>query len=360
MRAKKLIVLILLAGFVLGLAAAQSFAAPAAQKDKDKKEVSPPAKIYIPKEVKAVMLDGLKTRQARLDIPFNIFKTTLLPAQQALYIVFFLKMKNADLGFAPAPVAASQVAEAAAAAAAQPKLKAGFNVYLQFHKVENGTPTQIVKEVYVPASIEADSAGFDPEKEEWYTVGYPLLPGTYLLAIALTSQDLKKIGLQYYDFSLPDPKSFTKELETTPIFLLKELKNTQVVENRTELHKGLFVYSVAQITPNIDNVIAVGDPLDVFYVIFGAQPNEQNKYKIEVSYEVKKGEEAAIRFEPAIYEAPLVSHALPMKQTLIHKQGDKETRETRDLEAGNYTLNLEITDKISGNTCTKKFDFTIK
>lgn len=75
---------------------------------------------------------------------------------------------------------------------------------------------------------------------------------------------------------------------------------------------------------------------------------------------MKKGEQAAIRFQPATYEAPLVSHALPTKQTLIHKQGDKETRETRDLAAGNYTLNLKITDKISGNTCTKKFDFTIK
>jgi hypothetical protein len=358
MRTKMLVVPILLAGFVSSLFVDPSFAACAAQKDTDKKEVGQPFQ-YIPKEVRTVMLEGLTARQARQDIPFNIFKTSFLPAQQALYIIFFLKMKNIDLGFAPG-AASPAAADAAAAAAAQPKLKATFNLFLQFHKMENGAPTQIVKEVYVPAVIEAESAAFDSNKEEWYTVGYTLFPGNYLLAMAVTSYDLKKIGIQYCEFSLPDPKSFIKELETTPIFLLKEFKNTQAIEAKTELHKGFFAYSIAYITPNIENTIAPGDPLDVFYVILGAQSTEQNIYDIEVQYEVKKDEETAIRFQPTSYVSPLVSHVLPMKQTLRRIQDDKELTETRDLAAGNYTLNMKISDKISGNACAKKFDFTIK
>jgi hypothetical protein len=354
MKIIKLIASALLAGFVFSMIAAPNFSEAAVQREKEQKKEPP--RIYIPKEIKDVLHQGLPARQARLDIPFSIIKSTYLPAQNALYSILFLKIKNADLGYAPVAIAPA----ADAAAAAQPKLKANFHVFLEFNKIESGAPPPVPREVYIPASMEADSAGYDPEKEEWYSFGYPLVPGNYLLAMAVTSQDLKKVGTQYFEFALPDPKSFTKELDTTPAFFVKDIQNLPAAEQRTALHKGNFSYSILQITPNIDNVFTAGDALDVFFYVFGAQPNAENKYSIECQYEVKKGEEAAIRFQPALYDAPLVSHPLPMKQTVLIKQGDKETQETRDLEAGSYTLQMTITDKISGNSCTKKVDFTVK
>jgi hypothetical protein len=61
-----------------------------------------------------------------------------------------------------------------------------------------------------------------------------------------------------------------------------------------------------------------------------------------------------------MYEAPLVSHPLPLKQTVQIKTGDQVRTEERDLAPGAYTLHLKITDKISGNACTKQYDFTVK
>jgi len=352
---KKIIVPILLAGLILAWPAAPSSASPAAQKDK-KEEKPQPVKVYIPKEVKEPMVAGLAAKQTRMDIPFEVFKTLYLPAQQAFYTIFFLKIKNSDLGFAPD---AAQVVDPAAPAAAT-KLKATFNVFLAFYKVENDKPATLVKEIYVPAAIEADQAGFDPAEDEWYAVGYPLMPGPYLASIAVASQDLKKIGIQYADVKLPDPKSFTTALDTTPIFFLKEYKQLQTSENKAELHKGFFRYSVLQMTPNIENVFSVGDNLFTFVYIFGTQPKEGGKYDIEINFEVKQGDKTAIKYATGNYESPLVSLPLQMKQTLQIKKGEETRSETRDLPAGSYTLVLKITDKVSGLYCEKKIDFTVK
>jgi hypothetical protein len=104
MRSKKFIVSGLVAGFLFSLLAAPIFAGPGglqAQDKQDKKEAKKaPVKVYIPKEVRDVMLAGLQTRQTRQDIPFTVFKSTFLPAQANYYIFLFLKMKNADLGYA--------------------------------------------------------------------------------------------------------------------------------------------------------------------------------------------------------------------------------------------------------------------
>ncbi len=349
---KKLIVPVILAGFVLGLAAAPGIAQQAQQPAPQKQQS---ARVTIPKEVKDALNAGLPTRQGRQDIPFTIFKSTYLPAQQAFYIILFAKMKNADLGFAPAPP--SQVADVAAAPGN--KLRATFHMFLDFHKMENGVPLPTAREVYVPVTMEQDAAGYDAAKEEWYSVGYTLLPGDYLVGVAVASQDLKKIGTQYYEFKLPDPKDFTKTLETTPIFCVKDIKNVGQVEQRTALHRGMFRYSVLELVPNFDHVFTATDSLDLFYTIIGAQTSPDGKNSIEVVYEVTKGEEPAIKFQPAM-EAPLVSRPLPLKQTVQIKSGDSIREDTRDLAPGAYTLHLKITDKISGNTCAKQYDFTIK
>ncbi len=50
-----------------------------------------------------------------------------------------------------------------------------------------------------------------------------------------------------------------------------------------------------------------------------------------------------------------------MKQTLLTKDKDgKESQESRDLPAGSYTFTIKLTDKVSGRTCSKAVDFTVK
>ena len=371
MSAKKIIVPMLVAAVALSLVTGLS----AGQKQKEKPQAKQPApqeKVFIPKEIKAILAEGMATKQGRQDIPVSIFYNLFLPAQQNFHDIFYLKIKNSALGFAPVtatPAApappANKGPQQTAAQEAPQLLQANFNLFVQFNLLKEGAQPEAVKEVYVPCTIQVPAAGFDPEAEDIYSFGYPMPAGHYLLAIAITPPfktiaDLKTIGSAYYDFEVPDPSQYAKTLETTPIFFVKEMEQMEAVETRTVLHRGFFTYSVLKVVPNLDKVFSAGQNLDIFFFIFGTQPNAQNQYEIEVNFEVKEGEKSAIRWAPQTYANPLVSQPLPLKQTLNIKTGDQEKTETRDLAPGSYTLVAKITDKVSGKTVTKNVDFTMK
>lgn len=365
MKAIRPVILVVAVGILLSLWTPVS---AASQEEKSKQPAQPQEKVYIPKEIKTVLQEGLDAKQGRQDFTVNIFHGLYLPAQQNFQIIFFIKIKNSALGYAPpaVPPAEPKPAEKPETAPAQPadKLEAKFNVFVEFYRLNEGAERQVAKEIYVPATIQVDPASFDPEKEDVYSFGYPLPSGHYLLALAITTMDLQKIGTAYYEFTLPDASTFTKALETTPVFFLKSYEQTEGPETHTVFHKGFFTYSILKIVPNLDRIFAVGDNLDLFFYIIGAQPNEQKQYNIEIDFMVKKGEETAIRWTPQTYNSPLISQPLPLKQTVIIKSPDikpaGEKTEQRDLPAGNYTLVITAQDKISGNSVTKTVDFEVK
>ncbi len=359
MRTFKIVVLALLVGFLLSAV----LPAPAAQRQSspDQKE----GRIFIPKEVKTVLEGGLMSKQARSDIPFAVTGNIYLPAVGAYHNVISLNIKNADLGFAqaapPAAVAAKEEpARKKEPAAPAPEMQAKFEIFLQFREISGGLPGQLFREVYVPCQESVPVADFDPNKTEAYFLWYPLPAGKYLLAMALTTADLKKIGTQYFEFNLPDPASFTARMETTPVFSSKNIERLEAPETRPLLHKGFFTMAVLKITPNFNNVIAFKDNFDIFFYVFGAKLNAEQKYALEMNFEVKKGEEVVIRFAPAVFESPLVSLPLPMKYSVFKQTEAGEVKEDKDLETGKYVLAVKIMDKNSGNTLAKNVDFEVK
>lgn len=319
--------------------------------------------IRIPQQVKVVLQEGLTQRQGRLDIPFSLIKHLYFPAQLNMHSIFFFKMKNADLGFVPKAITPveEKTEEAEEETEAPPDLfQTSLNVFLQFHRVEEEVPVEVIREVYIPVNLEVESTSYDPEKEEIYSTAYPLLPGDYLLAMAVTSLDLKKIGTNYYEFSLPDASLFTDKLETTPIFFLNNFKQMDTPETTAEVHKNFFTYSILQIEPKIENVFSQGENLDVFFFIFGTQPDEEGNYAIGINYEVNQEEKKFIRFEAITCSSPLISQPLPMKRTFLIKSEEGEKKERKDLDPGHYTLTIKIKDNVTGKTLDRNIDFEIK
>ncbi len=368
MKIKNLLITVLSLGFILNLAFPPSSAAQ--EKEKEEK-IQESVKTIIPEEVKLVFKEGIATRTEHLDIPFTIIKHLYLPAQQNLHNIFLFRVKNVDLGFFPVvpfPESPEEKKEKEEEKTLPPetesppiKLQANSHVFLQFNKLENNIPGEILKEVYIPINLEVESSSYEPDKEELYTTGYPLPSGNYLMSMAITSKDLKKIGAQYFEFSLPEQASFTDRLETTPIFLVKNIKEMDSPEIPSEVHKDFFTYSIVQIEPNVENIFSLGEKFDVFYYIFGAQPGESGKCNIEANYEVLKGEQKVIRYGLATYEAPLVIQLIPLKKTVIIKsETEGEKKEEQDLEPGKYVFSMNITDKVSGNSISKKIDFEIR
>ena len=322
-------------------------------------------KTIIPEKVKTVLQEGQQTREARLDIPFTICEHLYLPAQQNLHNIFIFNIKNADLGYtaiASAEGAAEKEGEETAAfQAASGKLQAKAYMFLQFENLD----TDFSKEVYVPINFQVDSASYDREKEETYTTGYPLPPGKYLLSMAITSEDMEKIGTQYFEFTTPDPASFTEEMGTTPFFFAKNVKRIAAPEATTEIHKDFFTYSVLQVLPNLEKVFKAGDNLDIFFFIFGTQLNESNQADLLINYEVLQEEDTQIKYADQKYNSPFISQPLPIKKTVVitttTEEGKKEEKkETKDLEPGSYTLKITVKDNVSGKTLEINIDFEMK
>ncbi len=366
MRVKSIIIPVLIAalGFSLitGLSAGQQDKA----KEKAQAQKKAPEKVFIPPPVKTVIEEGLAARQGRQDLPISIFYSLYLPTRDVgnFHNVFFMKIKNSAFGYAPVTAAPPTPAPKKGPQEAVPQetaeLQANFNVFLQFNKVDEGGETQVAKEIFVPTSSTVPAAGYDAEKEEVYSIAYPMPFGRYVVAITLTSVDLQKIGVAYTEIDLPDPAGFSKVLDTTTVFLIKQMDQMEGVEQQTYLHKDFFTYANFKIIPNVDRVFNPGDNLDIFFYIFGAQPNEQQQFDIEVNFKVKKGEEFPIRFSPQSYNNPLISQPLPLKQTVKIKDEKGERTEQRDLPAGQYTLVITIIDKVSGNEGVKTLDFEMK
>ena len=344
-------------------------------KKEDLQKKSPKTKpIIIPSRVKATFEKGIQTREVRQDISFSVCKVLYFPTSipQNLHTVFILKMKNAELGFAPILVATPMTPEKkkeekkeetlTAFETVSSKFQARSHIFIQFNKLEAGVPGELAFEVYVPVNMEVDSSDFVSDKEEIYSVGYSLPGGDYLASIAVASQNLEKIGTQYYEFSIPDPTSFTDKIDTTPLFFFKTMPDLPAPETRPITHKGYFTYSFLQFEPNVAGTFSSNDYLEVFYYIFGVQPGADGKYTIEVNYEVLKGEEKAIRWTPETYNIPqpLIIQPLPLVKTVLIKSESGEKQVQKLLEPGKYTLSLAITDKVSGKSVTKTIDFEIK
>ncbi len=357
MKGKTLTTLVLSFGLIFSLVAATEILAL-----EKEQEAQAPARIVIPDQVKSVLQQGMATKEARMDIPFTFVKNIFLPAQQNLHSIFYFKVKNSALGFAP-PAAVTEEGEEQEVSSFETtaaQLQTQCHIFMIFNQVDG----DFTKDVYVPMNLQADGSTFDAEKEEVYTTGYPLPPGQYILSMAITSQNLEKIGTQYYEFSLPNPGGFTDALGTTPVFFVKEISRLAAPETITMVHKDYFTYSVLKVDTNLDHVFSAGDNLDVFLFIFGAQPNEQTRNDIVVNYEVKKGEEVIIKYAETAYDNPLISQPLPLKRTVLVRttkgEETKERKETRDLEPGTYSLVILIKDNLSGKTLTRSVDFSVQ
>ena len=336
--------------FVMSLLAVSTQAAAGIQ-DK-KQEAKPPAKASMPKEVAALIQEGLDTRQGRQDIPFSFFKQLVLPAQGSnLYPIFFFKAKNGDLGYVPS-------------ASGSGEMETTINVFYQFFQPGDAgafKPFWGGKSILV---LKSDGAGYDAEKEDWYSFGLAMPSGKYTLAMVLATPDMKKTSVAYCDVSLPAAETNQAALWLTEPLIVKTLEQVES-DQRLTIHRGYLVWGAMKVVANMTGGIASGENLEVLFFVLGAAVKDPAAVRpvndLEVNFEVQ-GEDgkAAIKWAPAAFEAYLVNQQLPLVQTLQIKDDKGERTEKRPLSAGKYVLLANVTDKVSGLKGQTKVGFEVK
>lgn len=357
MKIKRFNVIVISLGLIIGTLSIPTLNAQVQDPSKVVEEL---AREFIPAEILAILKSGLDTRTPNTGIPFDVFKSLYLPAQQYMHGIFFFKCKNADLDFTSATQPAAEEQEVSAFESTPTQLISRNNIYLYFKQL-NG---DYEKQIYVPFNQKADGISYAPDEESYYSIGYPLPAGDYVLAMAIASPDYSKVGTQYLEFSLPNAAAFT-EIEITPVFFVNQMSDMPAVEMQPEVHKGFFTYSTLQMDPNINHLFSPGDNLDIFFYIFGIQANAEGNYDIEIDYSILQEEELVIRYATTPYKHPVVSQPLPMKKTVIVKTTDEdgnvtEKTETQNLEPGTYTFSIAIKDNLSGKTATKSVEIEVR
>jgi hypothetical protein len=315
-------------------------------------EVKPPAKASMPKEVAALIQEGLTTRQGRQDIPFGIFKQIVLPAQGGnLYPVFCFKAKNGDLGYVPS-------------ASSSGEMETTINVFFQFFQAGDATQVKPVFGGKSLAVLKSEGAGYDPEKEDWYSFGLAMPAGQYTLAMVLATPDMKKMSVAYSDVSLPAAETYQAALWLTEPVVVKTLEQVEP-DQRPTVHRGYLSWGAMKVVANLEGDIASGENLEVLFFVLGAAVKDPAAVRpvndIEANFEVQ-GEDGkmAIGWAPAAYEAYFVNQTLPLIQTLQIKDDKGERIEKRPLPAGKYVLLATVTDKVSGMKGETKIGFEVK
>jgi hypothetical protein len=376
--------------FVLGLFTVFAQAAPAKQQEPRRPQPKQAPREIIPKPIKAIIQEGLASRQGRQDIPFSLFKAVWFPVPGAdlMQTVIFFRAKNADLGYAApaaaAPAPKNKPAEGEAPAAAV--LETRMAMALELFQPDETGGLKSVREASYAETFQTDSAGYDPQKEDWYSLNISQLPfGKYTAAMLLTPidpksgrPDAKKVGVSYFDFTLPAPRDYANALETTPVFLLKSMDQLPAPDRRLTAHRDFFMLSVLKVVPNFDGIITAEDngKIEPFFMILGAKTKEEapaqlqslptqqaaqtstpRKYDIEVNFEVLKQDgSVAIKWQTGKFDTTGIDQPLPLKQTLTI--GDKS--EVKDLVPGKYALAIKIKDNVSGLSTEKRIPFEVK
>jgi GWxTD domain-containing protein len=300
--------------------------------------------LKIPTELAAIFTQNISSRNPRSDIAISHLRTLFLPAQQNnVHAVFLFKIKSSDLDFLIESEESNLVEESASGVS-----RSKLDVFIRIHTMEKGSVKDILKEIYVPYSPERDQKGIQSDQEHLYTICNPLPPGDYLLALAFATPNLSKIGTTYIEFSLPKASSFSRNLDTTPVFFVESLQKMPEPEMEVALHRDYFRYSILKIKPKEKNIFSPGETADIFYFIYGARPNKDKKFQIQVDYAVKKDKETLREYPTRTYESPFVSQPLPL------------VKEGQELEKGEYILEIKIRDNVSQLSIIKDIQIEIR
>jgi hypothetical protein len=350
MKASRTIPAVLAIVIVIGIFAVALQAAPAPQSKN--KAAKAEAKPQMPKEVAALIQEGLATRQGRQDMPFGFYKHLILPAQGAnLYPVFFFKAKNGDLGYAPS-------------ASGSGEMETTLNVIFEILKDEGGAlkPMMWGKS---QALLKADGGGYSPDNEDWYSFGMALPAGKYTLALVLMTPDMKKMSVGYHDVTLPGVEAYQDALWPTEPVIVAGMEQVEP-DPRPTVHRGYFTWGAIRFVPNDSGAVGPGETLEVFFFVLGASIKDPASARptndLEVNFEVH-GEDGnpAIKWAPTSYEAYFVNQPLPLVQTLQTTDPDgKVEKDEKPLAAGKYTLVAKVADKVSGKTAEVKMPFEVK
>ncbi len=223
--------------------------------------------------------------------------------------------------------------------------KATVNIYARITSMARRVVNvfEDVVSVEVPTPLLAEAA----KGASIYQKSVPLAPGTYRLNVV--AKDVVSGNMNNYEMALRVPYYDDEELAMSSLILADKIEKVPT----RRIGTGQFVIGTTKVRPRIDDKFKRNEKMGIYVQLYNFKPDETtHKPKGSIEYEVIKNGNNKKIFE---FTEDIASiEGASATQTTIEK-----ILPLQNLEPGDYTLRMKVTDRIRNEVLTPEATFTV-
>ncbi len=172
-------------------------------------------------------------------------------------------------------------------------------------------------------------------------------------------QPPQKIGLLRQDLSVPD---FNKpELQTSSVIVADAVEPVQTAMTNEQQQENPYTFGTMKIVPSTDPKLQKTGELQVVFWIYGASTDASKKPDVQVEYNFHQKTGEGEKYFNKTAPQQLNATTLPPQFDMAagHQLPGSLVVPLASFPAGDYRLEIKITDKPSGKTLTRDVAFSV-
>ena len=245
-------------------------------------------------------------------------------------------------------------------------------------------PAQGAKPPQAPArpSFQWDSVHFLDAPDGQLSRAVQLKPGQYVAFVAVKEKSVAPAGNQKNDRNRNDknappqvaagPIGLLRHEVTVPDFNTPDLRTSSVIVAQSveplsaalpadQQEANPYVFGPMRIVPSVDGKFAKSGELSVIFWIYGAKDAASGKPDVVVDYSFHQRLAEGEKYFNKTAPQPLNAETLPPQFSIAagHQLPGSLVIPLSSFPAGDYRLEIKVTDKPSGNQLTQSVNFTV-
>ncbi|HUK35387.1 MAG TPA: hypothetical protein VLV86_15830 [Vicinamibacterales bacterium] len=327
-----------------------------AQKKDDKKQ-SDVQKRDLPEIVK--IMDAAATGQMQNDFGLTWARADYLKAANSLEYVPFTVVYDATKVTSPSVALYWRVVAQNAGTSATLTLPAKKD-----DKDKDKDKKPVSKYAYENLTYITPSGGAQARLSRPFTV----TAGTYDVYVMMREQSSgaknappPKVAVIKQTLTVPD--LWTQDLTTSSVIAASHIEPLSApLSPNEQLERPYAALGSMEITPSLDGKFTTKDELSIFFLIYNAKTDAMNKPDVAVEYNFySKPAGAPEKFFNKTAVQSLNASTLPKEfdMSLGHQLSTGQGVQLTSFPAGDYRLEVKVTDKLSGKSITRDVNFTV-
>ena len=172
-------------------------------------------------------------------------------------------------------------------------------------------------------------------------------------------QPPQKVGLLRKELSVPDFSS--TELTTSSVIVADTVEPVQTAMTNEQQQENPYTFGTMKIVPSRDPKFKKDGELQVVFWIYGATPDASKKPDVEIQYNFHQKSAEGEKYFNKTAPQQLNASTLPPQFDMAagHQLPGSLVVPLASFPAGDYRLEIKITDKPSGKTLTRDVAFSV-